>query len=141
MEFVYVGPVMGKPRMTQRDVWLSPPRPAVGRYRVMSDQLKLKATQDGFVLGASAKIIIGIKMSKSWSKKKKNEKRGTFHQQKPDIDNVVKSILDILCKEDSYVYKLDVIKYWSDESIIIIENTYGNQESIDFGHYIENHKR
>lgn len=62
-----------------------------------------------------------ISMPESWSKKKKLEMVGKKHQQRPDLDNLVKAFQDALSDEDGYVavYK-NVGKYWSLEDKIIV---------------------
>ena len=89
-EFVDIEP-MGKQRMTQRDKWMK--RPAVLRYRAFCDELRLKFRKRGFT-GIS--LVFHIATPSSWSKKKAALKIGTPHDQKPDIDNMVKSVLDAL---------------------------------------------
>ena len=55
--------------------------------------------------------IIGVSfimpMPKSWSKTKKLEMDGKPHQQKPDLDNLIKAVKDCLLIEDSHVWKYD----------------------------------
>lgn len=46
---------------------------------------------------------------------------GKPHQQKPDIDNLVKSVLDALLIEDKNVYRVLAEKYWAEEGGIEIE--------------------
>lgn len=61
-------------------------------------------------------------MPKSWSNKKRNEMLGKPHQQKPDIDNLIKAVLDCLCKDDSYIWNVTALKQWDiNGSITIIE--------------------
>lgn len=35
------------------------------------------------------------------------------HQQKPDIDNLIKGILDALCDDDAFVYEVHASKEWT----------------------------
>jgi len=51
-------------------------------------------------------------MPKSWSKKKKAEMLGQPHQQKPDIDNLLKALMDAVLPEDSHIYDIRATKYW-----------------------------
>ena len=50
--------------------------------------------------------------------KQARKKKGLYHTSKPDLDNLVKYILDvmshILYADDAYVYKIDAIKCYSD---------------------------
>lgn len=103
---------VGKPRMTQRDKWDK--RPCVMRYRDFADRLRAACGKAGFELGNELYAIFYLPMPKSWSKKKKAEKLGTLHDQKPDWDNMAKAVQDILSKEDKRVHTGYVKKYWSE---------------------------
>lgn len=134
MVFVYKGPIMGKPRATRSDKWNK--RPCIVRYREMADHMRLQAREQSFTPCAAIKATVGIQMPKSWSIKKKKEFLGTPHQQKPDVDNITKAIMDILCKDDAFIYHIDIKKFWAEKNIILIENIeHGNETRVDFGHY------
>lgn len=63
-----------------------------------------------------------IKMPKSWSKKKCDAMFLQPHQQRPDIDNLCKAVMDALCDDDSYIYELNAKKVWNEvEGISIYE--------------------
>lgn len=98
-----------KPRMTQRDRWAQ--RPAVVRYRAFCDELR-EQWGDKPVPEALS-LIFYMPMPSSWSAKKKASMAGVPHQQRPDIDNLIKSFLDALCEDDSYVYRVEAYKFWS----------------------------
>ena len=110
---IYIEP-MGKPRMTQRDKWLTPPRDCVKRYRRYSDAIKkaMKGVDLDDVYCVSWTCYLPI--PKSWSKKKKAAMAGAYHKQKPDRDNIDKGILDSLFKDDSGVCAGVLRKYWDD---------------------------
>lgn len=120
-----------KPRLTKSDRWKK--RPAVLRYWKFCDDLRLawqEATEADNIWGdslfsdgkvpASFHIIFGIPMPKSWSAKKKREMQDIPHQQRPDIDNLLKAFLDCLCEDDSYVYDVRCVKIWSDTPHITV---------------------
>lgn len=96
-----------KPRQTRSDKWKE--RPAVMAYRVFADELRLKYKQQ---LPPKFNICFILPMPDSWSEKKKKEMNGKPHQQRPDLDNLVKSIGDSLCEDDSYIYQVYMIKLW-----------------------------
>lgn len=102
-----------KPRMTQADKWKK--RPAVLRYRDFCDQLRAAAEDLGFTVPeAGMGLSFRIPMPDSWSKKKRAAMEGTPHQQRPDVDNLVKAVLDALLPEDSRVWHLSGIeKRWA----------------------------
>lgn len=107
---------MGAPRQTQRDVWKK--RPVIVRYHAYRDQLNLQLP--GYDLGLSLHIIFRIAIPKSYSKKKRAEYIGTLHDQKPDIDNLVKGFMDAFHVEDKHVAVLHAEKYWAEQGSIEI---------------------
>jgi len=109
-----------KPRMTRSDSWKH--RPTVDRYYGFKDELVLACNKIGFKLPDKYKVEFFIKMSDSWSKKKKKEFEGKPHQQKPDLDNLVKAIQDCLVKEDSGIYHTEASKIWWTEGKIVFYN-------------------
>lgn len=124
-KFIYKGPFIAKPRMTQRDKWKK--RPSVEKYFACKDLIKLKAKKEKFSLAPDCNVKVMIPMPKSWSKKKKKEMAGKPHTQKPDVDNLLKSVFDMLLPEDSYVHTVCVQKIWSihpsvEDYLISIEN-------------------
>ncbi len=52
-------------------------------------------------------------MPKSWSAKKKAAHEGEPHRQKPDLDNLVKAMLDALHDDDSHIWDGRFTKRWS----------------------------
>jgi len=106
-----------KPRAVYSDKWAK--RPVIMRYRAFCDELRLKL--GSYKIPARVEMVFGIKMSKSWSLKKKDLTLGKPHQQTPDIDNCVKSVLDALCENDSYVYEIHASKFWAKEGMIFIQ--------------------
>lgn len=109
---------MGAPRMTQRDRWAK--RPVILRYHAFKDELRLKLP--GYEIPRALDIEFGIPMPKSWSKKKRAEKTGTWHDQKPDIDNLCKAFMDTWKdgEDDKVVYALHAIKLWSEDGYIVL---------------------
>jgi len=114
-----VDPV-AKPRMTQRDKW----KPIVKKYYSYSNFLRLQANVQGLADLPSVieSLYIHIKMPKSWSKKKREALNGKIHEQTPDLDNILKGIMDSLCKNDKHVahIKSGLGKFWAEEGAIII---------------------
>lgn len=104
-----------KPRMTRSDAWKQ--RPPVLRYFQFKDDLQAQIKGD---LDPRFTVQFFVAMPKSWSDKKKAAMMGKPHQQKPDVDNYLKSLMDALCKDDSYVYDTRAIKRWSDTGYIIL---------------------
>ena len=112
---------VAKPRMTRRDKWLNPPRPAVAQYRAFADELRYLL--HGYEVPPVFDIIFYLPCPPSWSAKKRREMHGKPHQQKPDIDNIIKAWLDSLTVDDAYVYDVHAAKYWTDgDGYIVLES-------------------
>lgn len=120
VRMLYMGSIMGKVRMTRQDAWKK--RPCVMKYWEFKDRIVEQAKEQNFVLGNEISLQFMIEMPKSWSKKKQELMLGKPHQNKPDIDNMVKSVMDCLLKDDSKVYSVFAEKYWRVNSCIYIEN-------------------
>ena len=111
---------MGAVRQTKRDKWKK--RPVVERYHQFRDDLRYACKSNNFELGDTFEIIFYIPMPKSWSKKKTIKTYNTPHNQKPDIDNLVKAVMDALMTDDKQVWKIKAEKRWSDSGSIMINN-------------------
>ncbi len=105
-----------KPRMTQRDKFAR--RPCVVKYWAFKDECRLKGV---YVPTCGAHIKFTIPMPPSWPKKKKKIYDGAPHTDKPDIDNLLKAILDAVYVDDSIVHDIRVSKWWGAEGQIIVE--------------------
>jgi Holliday junction resolvase RusA-like endonuclease len=64
-------------------------------------------------------------MPQSWPEKKKALFDGQPHQQKPDVDNYLKGIMDALCDEDEHVYDAHPYKFWAREGSIVLKEHEG----------------
>ena len=105
---------MGAPRQTNRDRWKQ--RPVVVRYHAYHDAIR--ATLPGYELGMALTIKFYIPFPASYSKKKRAELLGTYHDQKPDIDNLCKGFMDAWHTEDKHVAVLNAEKFWADTGYI-----------------------
>lgn len=105
-----------KPRMTQRDKWKK--RPAVMRYLAFADEVRLYGVQ---VPESGYHITFVLPMPKSWSKRKKDEMNGKPHQQKPDLDNILKALLDAVFEDDCMVWDGRATKIWGECGEIIVD--------------------
>ena len=110
-----------KPRMTKADRWKK--RAVVLRYFAFKEEICLKANVLGLKLpGDIKRISFEIEMPRSWSKKKRDLMRGTKHEQRPDLDNLLKAVQDTLCEEDSHIWRIgELKKTWNDKPKIEIE--------------------
>lgn len=106
-----------KPRQTRSDKWKQ--RPCVMAYRTFADELRL---QFGDVPADAQHLTVHfrLKMPDSWSAKKRTSMRGQPHRQKPDLDNLVKSICDALLIEDKGICYIEAMKLWDMKDSISI---------------------
>ena len=109
---------VAKPRMTSSDRWRH--RNVVDKYFNFKDAVVGLCNLTRFVLPDKYKVEFFIRMPASWSKWRKIDMEGRPHQQKPDLDNLVKSINDCLKVEDSTIYYIEASKHWSTQGKIII---------------------
>ena len=89
------------------------------RYRAFADECRAA----GMIINeCGSEITFIIPMPKSWSKGKRIIKDGEPHKQTPDLDNLIKSCLDAVLKDDSHVWMLgSTRKLWGHKGKIIIE--------------------
>jgi Holliday junction resolvase RusA-like endonuclease len=117
VQFEVPGEPIGKPRMTQRDVWKQ--RPCVMEYRSWCDRARRHAGAD-FRFGKQSETPPAVTLTayfeipRSWNAKKRAAAAGAPHQAKPDSDNVGKALLDALFSQDQKVSDLVVRKRWDD---------------------------
>lgn len=119
-EYIFDIDPIAKPRMTRRDKF-NPGSRAIN-YFSFKKTLKLMANLKGLVdLPGDLTIYFRIKMPESWSNKKKLENFNTPHCIRPDLDNLIKSVMDTLCPgEDSHIYRIYAEKFWNDKGQIYI---------------------
>lgn len=116
----YVITPVGKPRMTRRDVWMR--RACVMRYRAFKDEIK----RSGLSLPASgARVRFVLPMPASWSQRKQLSMAGMPHQQTPDLDNILKSLLDALFESDAEIHDIHISKRWGYAGAISVETADG----------------
>lgn len=125
--FEYVGDIVAKPRMTRADTWKH--RPIVDRYYAFKDSIVLQAREQNFMLGDAFSIVFMIPVPESWSQVKREKFANVPHRSKPDVDNLVKGVMDCLLKQDSVVWHIDATKIWTlgEPKIVIINIDEGDQ--------------
>lgn len=118
-QFIFKLLPISKPRQTRSDKWKK--RPCVLVYRAFADELRLQASRQGFSLENGLAYEFHLPMPKSWSQRKQLEKLGQLHDQKPDLDNLLKSIFDVLLRQDCLIgHVAQVKKIWALKPKIII---------------------
>ena len=117
----YPIPPCPAPRQTRSDRWKK--RPCVERYRAFRDLVKLHRVD---IPEYGAVITFAMPMPMSWSKTKCDRMRGQPHRQKPDLDNLLKALLDAVFADDCRVWSYSASKIWSDQGgIRIVAGTDG----------------
>lgn len=104
---------LAKPRMTRSDKWKK--RPAVVAYRNYKDDMRIA----GVTIPERLYVVFHLPMPKSWSAKKRDAMRDQPHKQRPDVDNLLKGLMDFL-PEDSHIHETHARKVWADEGGMLI---------------------
>lgn len=111
----YIITPVPKPRMTKSDKWKK--RPAVMRYWKFKDEVKLAKVK---LPKAGCQVIFFMPMPASWPEHKKLVYELRAHQQKPDVDNLLKGLMDAVYGDDSGVWDIHVTKLWGMVGKILI---------------------
>ncbi len=101
------------------------------RYNNYKIELGAEAKSKGFIFPpVGASITFFVPVPPSWSKKKKKLYHGTFHQSKPDLDNLLKALMDSLMAEDKQIAHIELAKRWVDFETGWIEISYKEYEEV-----------
>lgn len=96
------------PRLTQRDRWKK--RDVVIRYFAFRDEVEAR----GVKIPIPSQVIFWMPMPASWSASKQQKMVGTPHTVRPDLDNLLKALLDSAFREeDATVWSIWPQKMWS----------------------------
>ena len=99
---------MAAPRLTNRDRWKK--RSVVQEYFAFRDEVAARQVK----LPIPSKVIFWMPIPPSWPKKKQLEAEGTPHTQTPDIDNILKGLLDGVYRDhDAIVWSVWAEKRWA----------------------------
>jgi len=119
--FIVDGDPVAKPRMTRRDKWKK--RPSVMKYRAWKDACILSARAAGGIPEGAR--VFGLSVFAYFKPPKGKENRfSERHQQKPDLDNIVKAAGDSLLGDDSCICEINAAKHWSDKAFTEIHVHY-----------------
>lgn len=103
---VVPGPPVPKPRQTRRDRWAM--RPCVARYRAWADLVRACAAGRGSAKTYELRFYLPLPKSKPGN-------AGQPHEQKPDVDNLIKATMDALLPAgDQKVFRVVATKFWED---------------------------
>jgi Holliday junction resolvase RusA-like endonuclease len=86
------------------------------RYRAWADAVRAAALLE-YVPSSYGRIKASfwLPMPASWSVAKRATMAGQPHRQKPDLDNLIKALLDALYSDDSGIYSVEAYKMWAVE--------------------------
>lgn len=105
-----------KPRMTQKDKWHR--RPATDRYWAFKKECLDKNVQ----VYCGDKVTFVLPFPKNWGKAKRQICNGSRHTVKPDLDNLLKALLDALYDDDAHISALYIEKVWGETGKIIVND-------------------
>lgn len=107
-------------RMIRSDKWKK--RPIVEKYFAYKNELNNMAISQKFKCDGVIGLEFHLQMPKYWSKKKKELLLYQPHCQTPDLDNLIKGVLDSLFYQDNFIHQLiePTRKIWANEYKIII---------------------
>jgi Holliday junction resolvase RusA-like endonuclease len=119
---------MGAVRMTKSDKWKQPDHPdpkkrrreAVTRYFDFKNTVTKECNKLGINLSNCLDVVFFIPMPESWSLKKKEKMNGMPHKSRPDIDNILKGLMDALRKEDGDIWSIKAEKRYAFKGSILI---------------------
>lgn len=114
---ILIDPI-GAPRQSRRDKW--DPTQAIIRYRAWKDEMKKAVAEAGWTLGPVLDVEFRFGIPDRWSRRKKAAMLGRPHQQRPDVDNCCKALMDLEGKEDGYVHTIKAKKVWAEGGAIVI---------------------
>lgn len=109
----------GRPRFTKTGHTYTPEKTATYENRLASQAVKAVRGVTPIILPVAISIEAYFEIPKSWGKKKTNEalQGDLLHVSKPDIDNVIKIVLDalngIVYKDDAQVCSIMAVKQYS----------------------------
>ena len=117
--YIVIGTPIPAPRMTKADKWKK--RPAVLKYYDWGDKLRksvfgyshLKFPTDGKNTPKRINVTFVLPIPPSTSNKRVLELEGKSHEVRPDLDNLIKGLLDSLYERDSVVHSVTSAKRYS----------------------------
>jgi Holliday junction resolvase RusA-like endonuclease len=83
----------------------------VAKYRAFRDELQIRNV--ALDVDHYFHVLFLMPPAASWSEKKRQRHYWQPHRQRPDLDNMVKALLDGLFSEDSHAWSFGAEKIWS----------------------------
>ena len=128
----------GRPRMTRRGRVYTPAKTvAYERTVAVAAQVAKSAVADGLMFPGPVQVTIWCRFATplSWSRKKTAAMLHQPHTQLPDLDNLVKSVLDgmnhthNIWTDDRQVAAVTATKHWSEKSCVLVRIEKINENS------------
>lgn len=113
---------MPKPRMTHQGRF----DPRQKKFWAYKEQLLWAAKLCKFSPGTALEMTFYMPLPRV-QKKSDTRKPGDPHTQKPDIDNLVKGVLDSFFEDDSNVHEVNAKKIWANVGAVEIKNLPGGE--------------
>jgi Holliday junction resolvase RusA-like endonuclease len=114
---------MGAPRQSSSDRWKQ--RPVVMRYRAYKDEIRRQVLEQVGEHGADDlskctmfTLSFYLPFPKSYGKNKRILLESSGHNEKPDIDNLIKGVFDTICEDDKHIKHVTASKYWQSRNSI-----------------------
>lgn len=106
-----------KPRLTHQGRFSA----AAKRYYRYAEHLRLLMAAQHVSLGDVLSVTFVLPMPHSWSQKKRQALNHQPHQQRPDLDNLLKAYKDALFVNDAQIWRYRrVEKRWGTEGQILV---------------------
>lgn len=136
---------VAKPRMTRADKWKK--RPCVEKYRAWADVCRRVVTgQPTRKLPEEYMGVMGsfyLPMPSSYPSNKKKNLSGHLHYVRPDVDNLLKAVLDSLFDKDSRISFVLVRKFFVNPDIdnprtclTLFREGHIRKELVDYNHSV-----
>ena len=94
------------------------PRDRVLRYRAFRDEVRIRhvwAPMPGDL------VVFCMPIPPSWPKRRREAMDRRPHVQVPDVDNLLKALLDACYRDDAHIWQIAAAKVWSSTPGIVIE--------------------
>lgn len=100
-------------------------REALERYNDYKDNIRYEAHRQGFTFpDGFFHVTFYIPIPKSTRPKQRAEMHLRPHRKRPDIDNLLKALIDSLLKDDQVLYDVRATKVWINDPIGYIQIEY-----------------
>lgn len=99
------------PRQTRRSRFNPKHAGAIGGYRAFRDEVRWQKVR----VPDSCYLRFEIPVPKCGAKR-----IGQPHTQKPDLDNLIKALLDSVFQDDAHVHRIYAEKVWAEKGAIVV---------------------